>query len=410
MNGNAFSMASQARVHDAQAERMQTIRKLVPLLQAEAAEAEALTHLTDKAANAMRDAGLFHMLMPAELGGGEVSFVEAIEATELIAWADGSSGWYALVGNVISASMGAYLPDRGAAEIYGARPYAMSAGQGVPRGQARRVDGGYMVKGPWGYGSTIYHADYSHSGCIVMENGKPVLDADGAPEAVVVHFPMSEVELKGNWDTLGLRATGSYDYDLKQPEIFVPDHMVYPFVGGKQYRGGNQYSVGIIGFTSYGHTSWALGVTRRALDEVKKLGPAKAGPFGALGDGVYFRHQYAACEAKFRAARAFVYSVWTDLQATLDRGEEASVEQISLLRMAMRHVHDVGSEVTTFCHRAGGGVSLRNSLLQRAYRDMHAGTQHVLLSDQIFQECGRVMLGMAGRNPRWAGFSVISED
>jgi indole-3-acetate monooxygenase len=411
MSMNAFSSIKSSNKSDdnAHAARMQHIRELLPLLEAEADQGEALTHLTDKASNTMRDAGLFHLLMPRELGGEEVSFVEAIEATELIAWADGAAGWYILVGNVISASMGAYLPDAGAAEIYGSRPYTMSAGQGVPRGQARRVDGGYMIKGPWGYGSTIQHAEYAHSGCFLMEDGKMIFDANGAPEAIVTHFPMSEVELKGNWDTLGLRGTGSYDYDIKQPEIFVPEHLCYPFVGGKVYRGGNQYSVGIIGFTSYGHTAWALGVTRRALDEVKKLAPAKAGPFGALGDGAHFRHQYATCEAKFRAARALVYSVWSDLQETLDSGAEASVEQISLIRMAMRHVHDVGSEVTTFCHRAAGGASLRSSILQRAYRDMHSGTQHVLLADQIFQECGRVMLGMAGNNARWAGFSVISD-
>jgi hypothetical protein len=77
--------------------------------------------------------------------------------------------------------------------------------------------------------------------------------------------------------------------------------------------------------------------------------------------------------------------------------------------MAMRHMHDVGSEVTTFAYRAGGGVALRPSLLQRAFRDMHAATQHLLLSDQIYQECGRVMLGMAGKGVRWTTMKLIEE-
>src|SRR5262249_60174062 len=57
--------------------------------------------------------------------------------------------------------------------------------------------------------------------------------------------------------------------------------------------------------------------------------------------------------------------------------------------------------ISTFAYKAGGGISLRPSLLQRAYRDLHAGTQHVFLSDQIYQECARVLLGMTGKNPRW---------
>ena len=67
----------------------------------------------------------------------------------------------------------------------------------------------------------------------------------------------------------------------------------------------------------------------------------------------------------------------------------------------MRYVHDVMSEVCTFAYRGGGGVALRPSRLQRCYRDLHAGLQHVLLSDPIVQDCGRVLLGHAPPDARW---------
>lgn len=392
-----------------QAARLRSISNLVPTLQAEADEGEKICRLTDKAVHAIRDADLFHMLLPKDIGGQQVNYLDALEAVEQVSWADGSSGWYVMVTNVICASIGAFLPSRGAIQIYGTNPRAMAAGQGVPRGQARPVEGGYMVKGPWGYGSTIYHADYAHCGCVVMVDGKPKLDDLGAPFALLTHLPIAEIELTGNWDTLGLRASGSFDYKTKTPEVFVPEHMTYAFVGAPQQRGGNQYSVGIIGFTTFGHTGWALGVIRRSLDEIAKLAPAKAGPFGPLGDGAFFKQSYAEAELKFRSARAFVYQAWADLCETLDRGKPATVEQIALIRMAMRHLHNVGSDVTTFAYKAGGGVSLRPSLLQRAYRDLHAGTQHVFLSDQIYQECARVLLGMTGKNPRWGGFVVVDD-
>jgi alkylation response protein AidB-like acyl-CoA dehydrogenase len=410
MNGtNALAGAPAEPKSLTQAARLRSISHLAAILQAEAEEGEKICRLTDKAVQAIREADLFHMLLPKDIGGPEASYLDALEAVEQVSWADGSSGWYVMVTNVICASIGSFLSDRGAKQIYGTNPRAMVAGQGVPRGQARPVDGGYMVKGPWGYGSTIYHADYTHCGCVVMVDGKPKLDDSGAPFALLTHIPISEIELTGNWDTLGLRASGSFDYKTKAPEVFVPEHMTYAFVGSPQQRGGNQYSVGIIGFTTFGHTGWALGVTRRALDEIAKLAPAKAGPFGALGDGAFFKQSYAEAESKFRAARAFVYQAWTDLCETLDRGKPATVERIALIRMAMRHLHNVGSEVTTFAYKAGGGVSLRPSPLQRAYRDLHAGTQHVLLSDQIYQECARVPLGMTGKRPRWGAFVVVDD-
>jgi hypothetical protein len=226
-----------------------------------------------------------------------------------------------------------------------------------------------------------------------VENGTPKLGPTGAPEAIVCYCEKADIEIKGNWDTLGLRATGSYDYDIKSAELFVPDDMCSEFEGAPPLRGGNQYSIGIVGFTSWAHTSWALGVVRRALDEIAKLAPNKASVFGALGESASFKQSYAQAEAKFRSARAFGYEIWTDLSETLDRGEAASIEQITLIRMALRHIHDVGSEVTAFAYRAGGGVGLRPCVLQRTFRDMHSGAQHLLVADQIYQECARVLLG-----------------
>jgi hypothetical protein len=86
---------------------------------------------------------------------------------------------------------------------------------------------------------------------------------------------------------------------------------------------------------------------------------------------------------------------------TFAQGKRATVEQITLTRMAMRHLHDVISEISTFAHRAARGASLRPSILQRCYRDIHSGTQHIFLSDEIVQDCGRVLLGGASKDAEW---------
>jgi alkylation response protein AidB-like acyl-CoA dehydrogenase len=380
--------------------------ELLPLVEAEADEAERICHQTDKVVAALRRAGIYTMLLPRELGGGELPFVDAMRVVEQIARADGSAGWCAMVGNVMSCSQ-AHVPEKGARYMYPNGPDTMVAGQGIPRGQARPVEGGYMVRGHWSYGSGIYHAQFAHSGCFVMDGDLPVMDASGAPESIIVHIERKDFELRDNWNVLGLRGTGSYDYALTADEVFIPDYMCYPFSAEVPKRGGNQYTLGLIGFTAWGHTSWALGVGRRVLDELAKIARTKSGPFGAVGESATFKHSFAQAESKYRAARALCYEVWTDLSYSLLRGERATLEQIALIRMAMRHIHDVLSETSTFAHRAGGGVALRPSVLQRCYRDVHAGTQHLLLSDQIFQECGRVMLGMTGAKAHWTILGVV---
>ena len=128
--------------------------------------------------------------------------------------------------------------------------------------------------------------------------------------------------------------------------------------------------------------------------------------FGKLADSPTFRKAFADAEAKYRAARAFVYESWNSLAATAADGRTPNAEQIALVRLAMRHLHDVLSEVSTFAHRTSRGVSLRNTRLQRCYRDAHSGTQHLLLADEIELECARVLLGLTGPEAKWTMFAV----
>jgi alkylation response protein AidB-like acyl-CoA dehydrogenase len=381
-------------------------KEVLPLVAAEAEEAERLYHLTDRVVAEFRRKGLYTLLTPKVLGGAEMPYVEAMELVEQVAAVDGSAGWCMMVEGVMGASLGSFLPEQGARTVFPHGADVTMAGNGVPRGFARPVDGGYSIKGHWAYGSGIYHAEWIHSGCFVMDGETMKLNQDGAPEIVLCQHPKSSIELKGNWDVLGLRGTGSYDYTLKEPELFVPAHMCYMFDAVEPARGGPQYGTGLVGFTSWGHTSWALGVGRRALDELAKLAGGRADVFGKLCDSASFRQSFADAEAKYRAARAFVYGAWDALSERVAKGEKPNLEEIALIRLAMRHLHNVISDLSTFAHRAARGASLRPSQLQRCYRDIHAGTQHILLADEIMQECGKVLLGATGANARWTMFGV----
>jgi alkylation response protein AidB-like acyl-CoA dehydrogenase len=330
-----------------------------------------------------------------------------MEIAEIVSRADGSAGWCLMVEGVMGASAGAFLPDAGARTVYPNGADVTMAGQGVPRGYATPVDGGYRIRGHWGYGSSIWHAEWVHSGCFVMDGDKMKMGADGHPVIVLCHHPKDTIELKGNWDTHGLRGTGSFDYTIKGGgELFVPASQCYPFDNPPQMRGGPQYASGLVGSTSWGHTSWALGVGRRALDELAKLARERTDVFGRMCDGASFKMSFADAEAKYRAARAFVYASWESLSESFAKGETGSVEQLALIRLAMRHLHNVISEISTFAHRASRGVSLRPGVLQRCYRDIHSGTQHILLADEITQECGRVLLGVTGKDAKWTVFGV----
>lgn len=365
---------------------------LAALIEGEAEVNESLRHLSDKTYAAMHGAGLWHMLTPRALGGSELSFSDAMTLAERVAYLDGASGWCVMVAGVQHGTCGSLIVEAGKREVFSAGLATNIAGQGIPRGLARAVAGGYRVRGDWSYGSGIHHANWIHSGCVLVDEGQPALDASGAPTVLITYVPRASIEVRDNWQVLGLRGTGSYDYGLAS-EVFVPEHRAYVYSKTSVERGGYAYSLGIVGFTAWGHTSFALGVGRRALDELARLARGKAGPFGILADGASFQEKYARAEAQYRAARAFTYETWRAIDTTLAGQAPVSMEQIALLKLALRYVHEVMSEVCTFAYHYGGGVALRDGVLQRCYRDLHAGLQHVLLSDQIMQDCGKVLLG-----------------
>jgi indole-3-acetate monooxygenase len=382
---------------------------LLPLIEKRADEAERIGHMTDDVDAALRQSGIYSMLYPKEVGGTELSHFAAMQIIERLSYADASVAWCTLANVIEGAWMAIYFDDAGVAEVFGNGPDITVAGSGVPRGFARPVDGGYMIRGPWAFGSGITHAEWIHTGCFVTDpSGKDmVIEPSGQPKMIIAHHPRATIKLLGNWDVLGLRATGSFDYTVADSEeLFVPTSRTYDFSLAAPRRGGPQSALGLAGYSGWAHTSWAIGVGRRMLDELVKVIVQRRDAFGKSSDSASFKFQFAQAEAKFRAAHALVYETWRGVSEATERGERPTFEQMTMIKLALRHIHDVISDVGTFAHRAGRSGSLRNTKMQRCHRDIHSGTQHILMADQIVEEVGRALLGLVGPNPQWTVFGV----
>jgi hypothetical protein len=65
------------------------------------------------------------------------------------------------------------------------------------------------------------------------------------------------------------------------------------------------------------------------------------------------------------------------------------------MRLAMAHVTWAAHDVATFAYKAAGTSALRASVLQRLFRDMHAGSQHMIVSPPVFRALGQELAGLA---------------
>jgi alkylation response protein AidB-like acyl-CoA dehydrogenase len=351
--------------------------------------------LAEPIVEALHREGLFGMWVPASVhAGAELDPVSSIGVIETLAHGDPSTGWVLMAAALAIGTGAAYLDESAVSELFGKPRLPVIAGQGTRPGKAVPTKGGFNLSGSWSFASGIKHGTHIHTLGLI----------DGTNEARIFVLPVDRATLIDNWDVLGLRATGSIDYRIDN--VFVPEAYTHPALTETPKRGGSLYTLGVIGFAIMCHSGWACGIGRRVLDEIAAGAKSKIGRSGTLAQSESFHQQYAKAEGTYRAARALVYEAWNDVKATLDRGDRLSTRQHTLIRLAMAHVTWSAHEAALFAYKSAGTVALRAGTLQRLFRDMHAGTQHIVASPPVYGALGRELAGLADGH-RWMFLDLV---
>jgi alkylation response protein AidB-like acyl-CoA dehydrogenase len=377
---------------------LERARAVAPVLERNAQRAEDERTLPAESVAALAEADLFRVALPRELGGGEADFATAIAVWEEIARADGSAGWTLMANGSGSAAASAYLSDDAVAKVFGGDPAATVGGQFAPRGAGVREAGGWRVTGSYGFGSGSGHSRYVSAGFVPMENGAPVMLPSGLPDLRVGFVPREEIEFADGWHVMGLSGTGSYDYAV--PGRFVPDGFHFPLFGREPLRGGETFRalfrLNMMPMTAAGHAAFALGVGRRALDEIRRESATRQrmGDPTPLAGRLTFQRGWAEADAKLRAARLLVLDAFAALEATSRAGRPDTPAQRALVRSATCFATDAAREACDFAHLRAGTVAIRDgSVLQRCFRDIHTASQHVFIGEKIYADAGSVLLG-----------------
>jgi hypothetical protein len=96
------------------------------------------------------------------------------------------------------------------------------------------------------------------------------------------------------------------------------------------------------------------------------------------------------------------------VKATLDRGDRLSVRQHTTMRLAMANITWSCHDVADFVYTSAGTVALRSGTIQRLFRDMHAGTQHITSAPPVYRHAGRELAGLADRK-KWLFLELVDE-
>jgi alkylation response protein AidB-like acyl-CoA dehydrogenase len=344
-------------------------------------EAERMRRLPSGTVTALADAGLLTLCLPRAYGGPGVSPVELIDAVTEVARGDGAAGWCAAIASTTS-SMAAFLSPDAAAAVY---PSTTTATGGVfaPNGRGVGVDDGFSVTGRWQWGSGTQHCSWIVGGAMCD---------DGTQRACF--FPAADVHFHDTWHSVGLRGTGSLDFSVEGAQVadgftvragVATAHVDEPLARFPNFT-----------LLALGIAAVAIGVARRALDELVTIAASKTPQFSSrtLANSGFAQTELARAEAQWRSARAYLRDEVGSAWETACAGVHVPVEARVAIRLAAAHAVSACVAVTDTAFTLAGGTAVyETSVLGRCMRDVHVMTQHIMVAPKLNETLGKHLLG-----------------
>lgn len=371
------------------------INEIRPLLRDDKPRAEKNCRMSDRVADELRRRGFYRMYRPRERGGFGFDPVSGFRVVEELSRIDSAVGWNVAIANGLEC-FGSYFSDNTTEEIFGPAETVLTGGMFPPR-KAVPVDGGYRVSGKSLFNSNCHAANWLLVEAIIYDGDDQRLDDDGNPQGLFLFIPASDADIVENWDTLGMRGTGSHDIDLQ--DVFVPTRRTAPLLplertapaySGPMYRLTFWPPIAITGVP-------ALGIAQAAIDDFIDLAATKVHAYttNTLRDRQIVQLRLAKAQASLRAARAYLHNTFNEMWDVAVGGDFLTIDQKADCQQAVTHAIVASTEAVKLVHSIAGTAAIRkNQPFERYLRDIHVISQHAFFCESRFEAVGQIRLGL----------------
>jgi alkylation response protein AidB-like acyl-CoA dehydrogenase len=378
------------------AELLEAARALRPRILAERDRIEAGRRLPEDLTRELARQGYFRLFLPKGYGGLDLAPTEGLEVLEELARADASVAWCVWNGN--THWIVAQLSPKAVKEVHGDVD-VVTANSTRASGQAEAVADGFRVNGRWSLVSGCELGSWMVLLCTVHDGGKPRLGASGAPETRFMVLPASACQIVDTWTVGGLRGTGSHDVVVR--DQFVPASHAAGFTDSYVLPE-PRYRMPPFCRVIPGLGAMTLGIARTAIASLTDLAVDKQLQRSQqiLRENHGAQIRVAEAEALVRSARLFLYDSVEQLWRTLLKTGTAPIEMRADARMAAWHAVFSSARAVDLMYSAAGASALyTSSPLERAFRDVHAITQHIGVHSRVMETAGRVLFGLEPDTP-----------
>jgi alkylation response protein AidB-like acyl-CoA dehydrogenase len=360
-------------------------RSLAPLVEAEVAQGAKDTIITSKVVEGWKNAGLYGVLLPTDLGGGGVDNVTYLQIAEEITRQDASAGWVYGVHQSGTVFPGILLPEDTFRELIGPNCDGFVSGAGSPGspfGTAKRVEGGYLVETPpMPFGSGSQHATrVATYVALVDDDDEMMIGDDGNPIKVYMWVDPSNVEWLNDWNAAGLAGSGSGSFVVKR---HVLEEKWVATDNEKKHADGTIFSQGFWPIGALFHSGVALGLAKRAIGEVvRSTRGRRRGDVPALDEHPLLQSEFVRIESEYQTARAFVLNAFQEMWDATTEGRLTDLHAVRTAQATLYLHRALTDIVSTASLWAGSDVIAKDGVFARLNADASVAVNHLLMGPQ----------------------------
>jgi len=373
---------------------VERVRQHVPALGRQADWAEQNRRLPDEWIEALADIGVFKLRIPRRFGGYEADTRTLIEVAGELARADGSLAWVASV-YWIPTWMAGLFPDEVQEEVFSTDNVRV-CGTLSPSAMATPAADGIVVNGKWSFISGAHHSHWQEIIAVLVA-------PDSEPMPIMALVPISELTVVDDWQTMGLRGTGSVTTIAE--DLFVPQARVLPLPAILQGQSASVlsaspiYRAPLLPVAAASSVGGMVGLARAAQESFLDRLPGRKityTNYTSQSEAPLTHLQVAAAAMKVDEAEFHAHRLATMVDTKCAAGEPWSMEERLLARGDLGATVRLAKEAVEVFADASGGSSIYSDVsIQRIHRDIHAVSLHALMHPDTNAELyGRGLCGL----------------
>jgi acyl-CoA dehydrogenase len=379
MNANTLPAAGTDQVR---ADWRDLLQGVGPQIEAVGRECDRTGSFVSKNLDLLEGLGFFALGVPADLGGGGQPYPEIAAMLRALGRLDGSTAltlsmhshqvmvaeWRRRVQGAPTEGLLRHVSEDGF------RIVSSGGSDWLPgSGHAEKVDGGYRIRARKVFSSGAPDGDVIATSAIYD-------DPQAGP--TVLHFPLPLrdpcVAVQSNWDTLGMRGTGSQDVEIDG--VFVAEAAIAASrAPGKWHPLFHLISMIAFPLVYSVYAGVADGAREAALAIARKK-PQDAAGLHAIGE---MENAHAAMELALAAL--------VEIGSTATPSPETTHRIMTLRTLVARSALDVGRCALEV---AGGAGFYRAAGIEQRFRDLQAARFHPLSEGRQQAYSARVVLGL----------------